>query len=106
MAYQQIILGVGFNTVRYAKVLYQYPQDNMLIRQSGAGLDNSFLLVAATSVIIGLTVFLMLLIQIYSHASMLIRASLIAIVIHSFFVNSFFYPWVMVWLWLLIAVTM
>ena len=100
------ILAEGFNTVRYAKVLYQYPQDNLLASHSGAGLDNSFLLVAATSGIIGLTVFLMLLFQIYSHASMLIKASLIAIAIHSFFVNSFFYPWVMVWLWIMIGITM
>lgn len=100
------ILGVGFNTIRYAKTSYLYPQDNLLTSHSGAGLDNSFLLVAATSGIIGLIVFLLLLFQIYSHAGMLIKASLIAIVIHSFFVNSFFYPWVMLWLWILIGVTM
>ncbi len=100
------ILGVGFNTVRYAKISYRYPQDNLLISHSGAGLDNSLLFVAATSGIIGLIVFLLLLFQIYSHASMLTKVSLIAIVIHSFFVNSFFYPWVMLWLWILIGVTM
>ena len=100
------ILGVGFNTMRYAKISYFYPQDNLLVSHSGAGLDNSFLLVAATSGIIGLTVFILLLFQIYSHVSILTKVSLIAIVIHSFFVNSFFYPWVMVWLWILIGVTM
>lgn len=100
------ILGVGFNTIRYAKLAYSYPQDNLLSSHSGAGLDNSFLLVAATSGLIGLTIFLLLLFHIYSHVSMLTKVSLIAIMVHSFFVNSFFYPWVMVWLWILIGVTM
>lgn len=100
------ILGVGFNAIRYVKISYKYPQDNLLVSHSGAGLDNSFLMVAATSGIIGLIVFFLLLYQIFTQVSMLTKASLIAIFVHSFFVNSFFYPWVMVWLWILIGVTM
>lgn len=100
------ILGVGFNTIRYAKISYLYPQDNLLASHSGAGLDNSFLLIAATSGIIGLTIFLLLLFQIYLQTGILTQVSLVAIITHSFFVNSFFYPWVMVWLWILIGVTM
>ncbi|MBI3955426.1 O-antigen ligase family protein, partial [Candidatus Gottesmanbacteria bacterium] len=100
------ILGVGFNTIRYVKISYQYPQDNLLESHSGAGLDNSILLVAATSGIIGLIVFLLLLFKIYSHVSILTKVSLLAIVVHSLFVNSYFYPWVMVWLWIMIGVTM
>lgn len=100
------ILGIGFNTIRYAKISYLYPQDNLLLSHSGAGLDNSFLLIAATSGIIGLTLFLLLLFQIYLQTGILTQVSLVAIITHSFFVNSFFYPWVMVWLWILIGVTM
>lgn len=100
------ILGIGFNTIRYAKISYLYPQDNLLVSHSGAGLDNSFLLIAATSGIIGLTIFLLLLFQIYLQTGILTQVSLVAIITHSFFVNSFFYPWVMVWLWILIGVTM
>mgnify|MGYP001572134056 CR=1 FL=1 len=100
------ILGVGFNAIRYVKISYQYPQDNLLESHSGAGLDNSFLLVAATSGIIGLIVFLLILFHIYAQVSMLTKASLLAIVVHSLFVNSYFYPWVMVWLWIMIGVTM
>ena len=36
--------------------------------------------------------------------NILITTSIIALLIHSFFLNSLFYPWVMVWMWVILGV--
>ncbi len=98
------ILGVGFNTVRYAKKEYNFGQDNLSANHAGAGFDNSFLFIGATTGLVGLLSFLFFLFKIYTKGNLLVRTSLIAIIIHSFFLNSLFFPWVMVWMWMIIAV--
>ncbi|MEA3355366.1 MAG: O-antigen ligase family protein [Patescibacteria group bacterium] len=91
---QNPILGVGFNTLRYYK--------NQPLSHAGAGLDSSLLFVFATTGIIGFAAYLNLLKSIYKH-SLLIKISLIALLTHSLFQNSLFYPWVLIWLFSLVA---
>ena len=91
------ILGVGFNTLRYY-------QKNLPENQAGAGLDNSWLFVLATSGALGFLGYL----GIWGKAlnkfkNPLVVSSLFALFVHAFFVNSLFYPWVMAWMWILLA---
>lgn len=79
---------------------------------SGAGIDSSVLFVAATTGIVGLVSYLWLIIaQVRlalrsknTHFKMLVISSVSAVLVHSLFVNSLFYPWVMIWMWVLIGV--
>lgn len=40
----------------------------------------------------------------FTEVSFGIVASVIALFVHSFFLNSLFYPWVMIWMWLLLGI--
>jgi len=114
------ILGVGFNAYRYAQIRYgfRYGQ-NALISHADAGTDNSFLFVLATTGFIGLLSFLYLLFCILRRAyanyklskyseiryfmSVIVIASFVGIIIDSFFINSLFYTFNMIWLWIVVG---
>jgi O-antigen ligase len=99
------LLGVGFNTYRYAQASFGFFSfDNPLGGHSGAGSDSSILLVAATTGIIGLGLYLYLLINIFRvfknkarstplHLGAL--AAFLGLIVDSQFVNSLFFPQVM-----------
>lgn len=91
------ILGVGFNTYRYA-------QGASLKSHAGAGADSSLLFVAATTGIVGLGVYLWYLKRLFLLRTINyeLQATLVAVLVHSLFLNSLFYPAVMVWLSLLV----
>jgi O-antigen ligase len=98
--------GVGFNTYRYVQRDYGFlDQEEWQSSQSGGGADSSLLLVLATTGIFGFLSYLWLwgkaLKQ--SKKSLLILISSLAILIHSFFLNSLFYPQIMAWSWFLFA---
>lgn len=95
------LLGVGFNTLRYTKRRAGFIQEDK--NHAGAGVDNSFIFVAATTGFIGLTVYLLFLRQCFLNCSFFGRTSLIAIFLHAFFQNSLFFPWVMFWFWIIIG---
>ncbi|MEK7622675.1 MAG: O-antigen ligase family protein [Patescibacteria group bacterium] len=86
--WQQPIFGLGFNTLRY------YNQD--YLSHASAGQDSSLLFVAVTTGLVGLTAYLFWLKSIFSR-SLVLKVSLVAILIHSLFQNSLFYPWVLIW---------
>lgn len=105
---QSPIIGQGFNLVRYARM------NSEPLSHAGAGFDNSFIFVLATTGLVGLSalvflIYRMILLGLCALKSkkynfgILYLATIIAVIIHSLFVNSLFYPWVMIWLWLLTA---
>lgn len=98
------ILGVGFNTVRFAKSEFGIHQDNLIVSHSGAGFDNSFIFVLSTTGIIGLLSYLLFIGSIYRKMDVTGRVIILAIITHSMFVNSLFLPWVMIWLWIFIGI--
>lgn len=91
------IIGVGFNTYRYA-------QKASSESHAGAGSDSSILLVMATSGIVGFLFYLKYLKKLWEIGkdNLIITTSLVAIFVHSFFLNSLFYPAVMLWMAFLI----
>jgi len=95
------ILGVGFNTYRYVQKKYGFLGEDWQTSHAGGGADNSLLFVLATSGGLGLLGLLGLLgkiLLVSFKKSRLVFASLIAVLFHSFFNNTLFYPWVMGWL--------
>lgn len=111
----QPIFGVGFNNYRYAQAKYQlfdYPEQIEL--HSSSGSDSSILLVAATTGIVGLvlflcfmsTILLSVLINTTNKPIKLITLSvLLALLIHSQFVNSFFFPQISLLFWIIFGLS-
>lgn len=95
--------GVGFNAYRYAQRNYGFLGKDWQITHAGAGSDASLLFVWATTGIFGLSAYLWLWWRAIRVGPLVIKASIIALFIHSFFLNSLFYPWIMAWIWVLLA---
>lgn len=100
------ILGVGFNAYRYAQVRYNVRTTQVAtISNADAGTDNSFLLVLATTGVIGFVPFVLFWIRILqSSKSGLLPASVAALLLDSLFINSLFYIFTMAWIFLLVGV--
>jgi O-antigen ligase len=103
------ILGVGFNNYPALQQLLctkdNSCQKNNYPNHSSAP-DNSFLFVFITTGLLGATLFLGWLWQILRWSikhSFLAFSSLIVISIHSLFNNTFFYPFIMVWMFVVLS---
>lgn len=98
------VFGNGFDTLRYIRIL---PAGDFYSK-AAAGLDSSILFVLATTGIVGLAAFGYLVFSmikgVRGKISVLYSVSFIALGVHSLFVNSAFYPWVMIWFWILTGV--
>lgn len=99
IAKDNLFLGVGFNAFRYAQKDYGFLDIETVESHSGAGSDSSFLLVLATTGIIGFIIFIFAyfypIVDSFlnrNRYSILIIASLLGLLLHSQFVNSLFYP--------------
>lgn len=92
---QSPLFGIGYNNLCAARNTYLgfEPESS----HSCSGSDSSILFVLASTGIAGLIVFIYLLLGIWNSGDMVVKASLASLLIHSVFVNSLFYPWVMGW---------
>ncbi len=106
------VFGYGFNTLRFLQAKRGLISDTSIVSRAGAGVDNSFLFILATTGIVGLVAYLSILnaMVLFGRESMkrdiagaVLIASVVGISIHAFFINSLFYPWVMLWLWILVG---
>jgi O-antigen ligase len=107
------ILGVGFNTLRYAKEEYGLFRDKRGVNQpsghAGAGADNSFLFIWSTGGIISLISLLGVLIFFvwqswFSPDRAFLLATLAAWVVHAQFVNSLFYIPILSWVLVMLGI--
>lgn len=96
LAKEKPAFGYGFNSLRY--VLKSAPASH-----SAAGVDASLLFVLLTTGAIGLTAYLYFLKKSWQKSNLIFKASLISLLIHSFFNNSLFYAPAMFWFWSLAA---
>jgi O-antigen ligase len=112
IARDNLLFGVGFNSYRYAQDRYiDWPEGELEISHAGAGADSSLLFVLATTGIFGLIAYLWLWTKALSLSlrnlkkpeNIIALASILAVFVHSFFANSLFYPWIMVWLWIVLG---
>jgi O-antigen ligase len=103
------LIGVGFDTFRYAQIKYHFAVANSPYpSHNSAGTDNSFVFILATTGIFGLAVYLNLWYQLSKKAwksknnnSLIFLSSTIGLFINAFFNNSLFYAEIMVWMWLI-----
>lgn len=109
------VIGVGAGTLGFTRTRYTKDQDHL--GRAASGLDSSLLTVGATTGVLGLIAYLVL----WGHVLLLswqrFKSSVrfervvalgtlvgfMAILVHSFFVNSLFYPPVMALTWFIIA---
>lgn len=102
------VLGVGFNNYRYAQNKYGFLTDpKWQISHAGAGADSSLLFVAATTGIVGLGFYIKYLKSLYDLRSnnLDLQVALVATLTHGIFLNSLFYPAILVWIGLLASQT-
>lgn len=108
-------LGVGFNTYRYAREKYGFIDTSRFgPSHSGAGVDNSLVLILVTSGIPGFIVYVFLLYKTFklgisrlsnNKMSVVLVVSLGGILVNSFFINSLLYSFSMAWIFLLAGLT-
>ncbi len=105
---QSPLFGVGFNTYRYRRggeeIVSEYPD------LAGGGVDNSYLFILVTSGIFGLVSYIYLWYFLARFSMKVYRDFLIfpvlgALGVHAFFTNTLFYPWNMIWLWIIVGVS-
>lgn len=116
IAKDNFYFGVGFNTYRFAQVKYGFfSVDSPEGGHSGAGADSSLLLVLATTGLIGFAAFLFLLLTVFrkiiknTHISPIqlgASSSFLALLVHSQFVNSLFFPQIMLSLWFIVGLSL
>ncbi len=112
------IFGFGFNTLRYVKEARGWGDENSIIPdKAGAGLDDSFQFLWATTGIVGLVSYLWILSKIGkiflraqgNHTTRVLgvigMSGLAATIVHSQFINSLFYPQILLWWWIVVGAT-
>lgn len=110
------VFGIGFNTYRYYQIQHGFRVGpGAIYSHSDAGTDNSILFVLATTGIVGIVAYIHIWKKILERALRLFRtgnkkeriqtiviiSSIFGIFAHSLFVNSLFYPFLMLWIWIL-----
>lgn len=113
IARENPILGVGFNTYRFAQQKAGYFSfDSPQGGHAGSGTDSSLLLVLATTGVIGLVAYMTLLLTVFAHVTKKAKknivhlgtlSALIGLLIHSQFVNSIFFPQIMLPFWFIVG---
>lgn len=102
------IFGIGFNAYRYAQLRYGFRNDMAsIISHADASPDNSFLFVVATSGLVGFVSLTLLWLRILGYSikdNPLVLSSVVGIFVNSLFINSLFYSFIMLWLWIIIAI--
>lgn len=91
------ILGVGFNTYRFALRQYDLADEKFLKSHGSSTNDSSLLYVAATTGILGLTAYLIFLLSLALGKHKVLTSGLIGLIAQSFFANTLFYPPLLFW---------
>lgn len=113
--WQKNPLGVGFDTYRYAREKYGNI-DNSTYGPShaGAGVDNSFILVLVTTGVVGLVCYLFLIYKMLklgllhvkeNRYALILVISLVGIIVNALTINSLFYSFIMLWIFILAGFT-
>jgi O-antigen ligase len=110
------LTGIGFNRIAEFKIQNTSLNPKIQTNNSIRGTDNSFLFVFITAGICGLLSLFYFIYCILKYENRhkkgqydylffpFIIATILAVVSQSFFINSFFYPWVLMWLWFLLGI--
>ncbi|MEK9176441.1 MAG: O-antigen ligase family protein [Patescibacteria group bacterium] len=109
------VFGVGFNNLRYAREKYGFHDTSKVgPSHSAAGADNSFVFVLVTTGIPGLIIYILLLYKTFklgfnnlkkNKFALILVVSLAGLAVNSLTINSLFYGFVMIWVWILAGLT-
>jgi hypothetical protein len=83
------IVGHGYNNLIYIR------QNNNPNSHANSGFDSSLMTILTTCGLIGLILFVLGLVNIFSQGDLIKKTILISTLIHSLFANSLIYPWVL-----------
>lgn len=97
------VLGVGFNTYRYALRQYDLADEKFLSSRGASSNDSSLLYVASTTGGVGLVSYLLFLSSLLriGPQNPILLSGLLGLTIQSFFANTLFYPPLFLWIILL-----
>jgi len=103
------VFGVGYNSYCLVKSAL-FPMTNTL-SHSCSGSDSSLLLVLATTGVVGLMILIYIGVKLVKIVEKNIYGQVfiscfVALIVHSLFVNSLFYPWVMGWMVLILSISL
>ncbi len=106
---QSPVFGIGFNNLCVAKEKF-LNQPRNFGSHACSGIDASLLMLLSTTGVAGTLSFIYLLYRVLRAISndlfgLIFKSSLMAIIIHSLFINSLFYPWVMGYFSVLLAIS-
>ncbi|EKE06140.1 MAG: hypothetical protein ACD_19C00079G0045 [uncultured bacterium] len=93
------VVGIGFNNICPARSFYL--NDLNTDSHSCSGSDSSLLFLLATTGVVGLILFINFIVRIPTDK--LLIYSFVAVLIHSIFANSLFYPHIMFWMFVLVG---
>ncbi len=116
--------GVGFNAFRYAQDREGYFRDDRGVNYSGghagAGSDSSLLFLLATTGIPGLVLYMLFVGAVMWNGfkafftktsplhiralGLIVSGSFASLMVHTQFVNSLFYTWIMAWMWVILGI--
>ncbi len=102
------ILGVGFNSYRFALDEYNLIPKQLLKGRASSSNDSSLLFVLSTTGVIGISFYLLFLSSLFyfgykryklgDSTGLILISGLMGLLIHSLFVNSLFYPPILLWI--------
>lgn len=103
------VFGIGFNNICVARQAIFHESDSF--SHSCSGSDSSLLLLLSTSGMVGVVIFTSFIFRVRKYikdsgSGLILKTSFVALVIHSVFVNSFFYPWVLAYMGILLAINL
>jgi len=86
---QKPIFGIGYNNLPLLN------KNNDQLSHANSGFDSSLLTIFITTGVIGGTIFIFGLKQLFQQSNLTQKTCLIALLIHSLFANSLLYPWIL-----------
>lgn len=110
------VYGIGFNAYRYSQKRLGLLDSKWEVTHAGAGVSNSYVFVLATTGLIGFFLFIYFIYKILEitrpktdksgkgmHLGSVVTSSMVGVLVHSIFDNTFFYPFILAWLFLLLG---
>lgn len=97
------ILGVGYNSYRYAIQEYKLADGQFLKSHGSSSNDSSILFVASTTGMVGLTIYFLFLLSFFKKPlsqDFILPSAILGLFVHSIFANSLFYPPILLWIFL------
>lgn len=92
------ILGIGFNAYNFALRHYQLGDEQFLAGKGSTFNDSSLLHVLSTTGILGFCAYSSFLFGLLKTKNYTLIAAIPGLLAHSFFVNSLFYPFILIWI--------